>query len=122
MSRVLQALDLLLALLWVQAASWPPAARARLPEVRALCQHAGLACPDQENDLVQPTGALLARLVQLAYPALARSPRGGEIDGALVVLEVELRVAEEQRKEAVRKAVREARQQAWLESLRKVVA
>ena len=42
-------LTLLVVTLWAEARLWPEAARARLPEVRALVQHHRLPCPAREQ-------------------------------------------------------------------------
>lgn len=63
-------LALLLVLLWAEARMWPPAAAARLPEVRALAQHSGLSCPACEHDVLAPDARTLRRLLTLARAEL----------------------------------------------------
>lgn len=60
------ALALLLVTLWARAQSWPPAARTRLPEVRALALHHGLSCPAREHDALVPDARTLRRLLDTA--------------------------------------------------------
>lgn len=66
MSRVPSALELLVVTLWIEARAWPEAARARLPELRALVQHHGLPCPAREHDAIEPEPRALRRLLETA--------------------------------------------------------
>ena len=59
-------LALLVVTLWAEARLWPEAARARLPEVRALAQHSGLLCPAREHDALEPAPRALRRLLETA--------------------------------------------------------
>lgn len=59
-------LVLLLVTLWAEARLWPEAARARLPEVRALAQHQGLPCPPREHAALEPCPRTLRRLLEAA--------------------------------------------------------
>lgn len=59
-------LALLVVTLWASARLWPEAARARLPEVRALAQHSGLPCPAREHDAIEPEPRALRRLLETA--------------------------------------------------------
>lgn len=59
-------LTLLVVTLWAEARLWPEAARARLPEVRALAQHHGLPCPAREHDVLEPCPVTLRRLLEAA--------------------------------------------------------
>lgn len=67
-------LTLLLVTLWAAAPLWPAAARARLPEVRALALHQGLPCPPREHDVLEPCPVTLRRLLEAAA-------RSGELCG-----------------------------------------
>ena len=59
-------LALLVVTLWASARLWPDAARARLPEVRALVQHHRLPCPAREHDALEPAPRALRRLLETA--------------------------------------------------------
>lgn len=67
-------LALIVVTLWAEARLWPAAARARLPEVRALAQHHGLPCPAREHDVLEPCSVTLRRLLEAAA-------HGGELRG-----------------------------------------
>ena len=62
----LSPLTLLIVTLWTRAQSWPPAARARLPELRALVTHHRLPCPAREHDAIEPDPRTLRRLLETA--------------------------------------------------------
>lgn len=81
----------LLAILWAQASLWPPQARARLPEIRALCAHHRLPCPQREQDELVPTSRVLKRLLE-ACPVLGAEL--ADLGWLLVVLTVEVELGE----------------------------
>lgn len=62
-------LTLIVVTLWAEARLWPAAARARLPEVRALAQHHGLPCPAREHDVFEPCPVTLRKLLLAAEKA-----------------------------------------------------
>lgn len=66
MSRTPSALELLVVTIWIEARAWPEAARARLPELRALVQHHGLPCPAREHNVLAPCPLVLRRLLETA--------------------------------------------------------
>lgn len=82
-------LALLVVTLWASARLWPEAARARLPEVRALAQHSGLPCPAREHDAIEPCPVNLRKLLEKA--AWRGELRGlGDLAWALELLACDL--------------------------------
>lgn len=85
-------LVLLLVALWAEARLWPEAARARLPEVRALAQHSGLPCPPREHAAIEPCPVTLRRLLEAAV--LRGELRGlGDLAWLLELLTCDLALA-----------------------------
>lgn len=86
-------LALLIVILWADARLWPPAAQARLPETRALAQHAGLLVPAREHNVITPEHHTFRRLLAAASGELQAIPHGVELQWLMTLLEVQLAVA-----------------------------